>query len=45
MTAPSDGPAIEEALQAWGIARAAVQPLSGGAANEHWRVDLPGQQP
>ncbi|MCK9485958.1 MAG: phosphotransferase [Dehalococcoidia bacterium] len=37
-----DRPAIEEALGAFGIEQASVEPLSGGAVNEHWRVDAPG---
>jgi len=37
-------PAIDEALRAFGIAEpAAVEPLVGGAANEHWRVEIPGR--
>lgn len=40
---PADRPAIEEALRAFGIAEAdVVEPLEGGAANEHWLVDVPG---
>lgn len=46
ISAPSvpggDRPAIEEALQAFGINEARVEPLTGGAVNEHWRVDAPG---
>ncbi|MGE3961289.1 MAG: phosphotransferase enzyme family protein [Dehalococcoidia bacterium] len=40
---PADRPAIEEALRAFGITGAtSVEPLRGGAANEHWRVEAPG---
>lgn len=45
MPATPDRSAIEEALLAWGIPDAEVEPLEGGAANEHWRVDAPGQPP
>lgn len=41
----ADRAAIVEALRAWGIAGADVRPLGEGAANEHWRVELPGQAP
>ncbi|MEX1022096.1 MAG: phosphotransferase, partial [Dehalococcoidia bacterium] len=37
--------AIDEALRVWGIPQASVAPLEGGAANEHWRVDRPGEAP
>jgi Ser/Thr protein kinase RdoA (MazF antagonist) len=40
-----DRSAIQEALRAFGIADAAVEPLSGGAVNEHWRVEAPGAPP
>lgn len=41
---PADRPAIEEALRAFGITGASsVKVLEGGAANEHWRVDVPGE--
>ncbi|MCK9495332.1 MAG: phosphotransferase [Dehalococcoidia bacterium] len=41
---PADRPAIDEALRAFGItAPANVEVLEGGAANEHWRVDVPGE--
>ena len=40
---PADRPAIDEALRAFGISDASsIEPLSGGAANEHWRVEVPG---
>ena len=43
---PADRPAIDEALRAFGITEpVAVEPLDGGAANEHWRVDVPGLGP
>ena len=31
--------AIHAALASWGVTPAAVRPLSGGVANEHWRVE------
>jgi len=31
--------AIEGALGAWGIVPRGVEPLTGGAVNEHWRID------
>ncbi len=30
---------VTRALEAWGIEPVAVEPLHGGAVNEHWRVD------
>ncbi len=49
ISAPSvpghDRGAIEEALRAFGIDEARVEPLSGGAANEHWRVEAPDLPP
>jgi Ser/Thr protein kinase RdoA (MazF antagonist) len=45
MSRSPDHTAIAEALRAWGIPDAAVEPLDGGAVNEHWRVDAPGQPP
>jgi Ser/Thr protein kinase RdoA (MazF antagonist) len=32
-------PEVDEALTAWGIQAVAVEPLRGGAVNEHWRID------
>ncbi len=37
--------AIQEALRAFGVPASRVEPLTGGAANEHWRVEAPGEPP
>ena len=35
----SEYPEVDRALEAWGIEPVAIEPLRGGAVNEHWRVD------
>ena len=35
----ADDPGLDAALAAWGIGGARFESLSGGAANEHWRVE------
>ena len=43
---PLDRAAIDEALRAFGVVEvSAVEPLSGGAVNEHWRVDTGDGEP
>ena len=43
---PLDRAAIDEALQAFGVGEvSAVEPLSGGTVNEHWRVDTGDGEP
>lgn len=43
--AVTDTPATARALAGWGLPPARTARLTGGAANEHWRVDAPGAEP